>query len=66
MNIIFDAISIVFYTVSSLLGPIFKAVWGFKQTLDSLNQQILAAALGISVGGAGLLLFLIGLIKKLA
>ena len=49
MNFIIDAISIVIQTVNTLLPPLVKAMILFKNLLDGLKEQIVAAGLGVPV-----------------
>ena len=72
MNSLFEAFGTILNTVFSLTTSILKAVFGIKESVDSLKDLMLATALGvpvwvitliggvITVGG-----FIVWLIKKL-
>ena len=70
MNFIIDAISIVIQTVNTLLPQLVKAMFSLKNLLESLNEQIIAAGLGVpvivvSIGSCviGVISFLIKIFK---
>ena len=70
MNFIIDAISIVIQTVNTLLPQLVKAMFSLKNLLESLNEQIIAAGLGVPVivvsigsGVIGVISFLIKIFK---
>ena len=76
MNIIPEALGIVFNSAISLAISILKAIFGIKDSIDSFQDLMLATAFGIPVwvitliSGiitlAGIVLFVIKIFKRLS